>query len=161
MSLKVAGGLVAHSGGIIAAQALGKTIGLVHASNARGAGVGYLGGWVDRHDYAVIPNPLPYQLNSIDLDPGGMTDGIELRSSSRNVASTAGAVVRLDYPTRVVRPSLVDSRMSSSEPLLFTAEVLNAYSGQLAGAVGRGSRLVLRVEQDCDSVRVRWGNEPQ
>ncbi len=161
LSLKAAGGLVAHSGGITAAQTLGETIGLVHAPNARGAAAGYSGSRVDRHGYAVIPNLLPYQLNSVDLDPNGMADEIELRSSSRNVAPTAGAVVRLDYPTRVARPLLVDSRMPSGEPLPFAAEVLDAHSGQSVGAVGQGSRLVLRVEQDRGSVRVRWGNEPQ
>ncbi len=109
----------------------------------------------------MIPNLLPYQLNSVDLDPNGMADEIELRSSSRNVAPTAGAVVRLDYPTRVARPLLVDSRMPSGEPLPFAAEVLDAHSGQSVGAVGQGSRLVLRVEQDRGSVQVRWGNEPQ
>ncbi|MGG2699708.1 fimbria/pilus outer membrane usher protein [Pseudomonas aeruginosa] len=161
LSVKAAGGLVAHSGGITAAQTLGETIGLVHAPNARGAAAGYSGSRIDRHGYAVIPNLLPYQLNSVDLDPNGMADEIELRSSSRNVAPTAGAVVRLDYPTRVARPLLVDSRMPSGEPLPFAAEVLDAHSGQSVGAVGQGSRLVLRVEQDRGSVRVRWGNEPQ
>ncbi|RPV99693.1 usher protein [Pseudomonas aeruginosa] len=161
LSLKASGGVVAHPGGITAAQTLGETIGLAYAPNARGARAGYSGSRIDRRGYAVIPNLQPYQLNSVDLDPNGMADDVELRTSSRNVAPTAGAVVWLDYPTRVARPLLVDSRMPSGEPLPFAAEVLDAHSGQSVGAVGQGSRLVLRVEQDRGSVRVRWGSEPQ
>lgn len=160
VSLKASGGLVAHAGGLTASQMLGETIGLVHAADALGARAGYSGNRVDGSGYAVVPNLIPYQSNSIDLDPLGMSEAVELKASSRNVAPTAGAVVRLDYPTRIAQPLLIDSRMPSGEPLPFAAEVLDARSGESVGAVGQGSRLVLRVERERGTLRVHWGDEP-
>ncbi len=160
VSLKASGGLVAHAGGLTATQMLGETIALVHAADALGARAGYAGNRVDRSGYAVVPNLIPYQSNSIDLDPLGMPEAVELKASSRNVAPTAGAVVRLEYPTRIARPLLVDSRMPSGEPLPFAAEVVDAQSGENVGAVGQGSRLVLRVERERGTLRVRWGDAP-
>ncbi|MGV8604681.1 fimbria/pilus outer membrane usher protein, partial [Pseudomonas aeruginosa] len=78
-----------------------QSICMVHAQNARGAAAVYSGSLIDLNGYAVIPNLLPYQLNSVDLQPAGMADEVKLMSRSHNVAPSAGAVVCHDYPMRV------------------------------------------------------------
>ncbi|MGC5700110.1 fimbrial biogenesis outer membrane usher protein [Pseudomonas sp. NFXW11] len=159
-SLGASGGMLLHSGGLTLSQTLSETAALVHAPHAEGAGVGYSGGRVDRAGYAVLPSLTPYQLNTVDLDPSGIDDDVEVQVSSRNVAPRAGAVVRLSYPTRRARALLIDSRQVDGQPLPFAALALDAQSAEELGAVGQGSRLVLRSEKDQGQIRVEWGREP-
>lgn len=159
-SLGASGGMLLHSGGLTLSQTLSETAALVHAPHARGASVGYAGTQVDGQGYAVLPSLAPYQLNTVDLDPSGMDEDVELQVSSRNVAPRAGAVVRLSYPTRKARAFLIDSRQADGAPLPFAASALDADSGEELGAVGQGSRLVLRSEKDRGRIRVQWGEGP-
>lgn len=159
-SVSASGGMILHSDGLTFAQTLGETTALVHAPNAQGAEVGYTGASVDKRGYAVVPSLTPYQLNTVDIDPKGIADDVELQVSSRNVAPVAGAVVKLSYPTRKARSFLIDSKRPDGELLPFAATAIDVESGQEVGAVGQGSRLVLRSEKDRGSIRVEWGSEP-
>lgn len=159
-SLGASGGMLLHAGGLTLSQTLSETAALVDAPHAKGASVGYGGAQVDGRGYAVLPSLAPYQLNTVDLDPSGMADDVELQVSSRNVAPKAGAVVRLSYPTRKARAFLVDSRQADGSPLPFAAIAFDAESAEELGAVGQGSRLVLRSEKEQGSIRVQWGEGP-
>ena len=160
-SASAQGGLVVHPGGISMAQTLGETIGVVHAADAQGARVGYSGASVDRRGYAVVPSLIPYQLNSIDVDPKGIPDDVELKVTSRSVAPRAGSVVMLTYETRRARAVLINSRMPNGELLPFAATAIDAEGGMAIGAVGQGSRLVVRTEKEGGSIRVEWGKKPE
>ncbi|MFJ1257782.1 fimbria/pilus outer membrane usher protein [Cupriavidus sp. CuC1] len=160
-SASAQGGVVMHPGGISLAQTLGETIGVVHAPDALGAQAGYSGASVDRRGYAIVPSLTPYQLNSIDVDPKGMPDDVELKVTSRSVAPRAGTVVMLTYETRRARPVLINSRMPNGELLPFAAAAIDADSGMAIGAVGQGSRLVVRSEKDHGTIRVEWGKKPE
>lgn len=159
-SVGASGGMVLHSGGVTFAQTLSETSALVYAPNARGATVGYSGAKVNASGYAVVPSLTPFQLNTVDVDPQGAPDDVELRVNSRNTAPVAGAVVMLSYPTRKARSFLVDSLQPNGAHLPFAALASDAESGEELGAVGQGSRLVLRSEKDQGTIRVEWGNEP-
>ncbi|WP_414004156.1 fimbria/pilus outer membrane usher protein [Pseudomonas sp. S1Bt23] len=159
-SVGASGGVLVHEGGVTLSQPLGETIGLVHVPRAEGAHVGYAGSDVDGNGYAIVPSLTPYQLNSIDIDPAGMPEDIELQLSSRSVAPRAGAVVMLDYPTRKSRPLLIDSRLPNGDLLPFAAMAIDSESGLPIGAVGQGSRLVVRSDKEAGSIRVEWGSEP-
>ncbi|KAF1004502.1 MAG: Outer membrane usher protein HtrE [Pseudomonas sp.] len=159
LSLSATGGLVAHRGGLTASQALGETIGVIHAPNAKGARVGYSDSRIDGRGYAIIPNLNPYQLNSVDLDPSGISRDVEIKTSTRNVAPHAGAIVQLDYPTEVAHALLIDSRAPGGEPLPFASEVVDIHTGRVVGVVGQGSRLVLRVPERRGALRVQWGRQ--
>ncbi|MGE6473427.1 fimbria/pilus outer membrane usher protein, partial [Serratia proteamaculans] len=152
--------IIAHPGGVTLSQGLGETIGVVKAPGAQGAQVGYGDSTIDGRGYAVVTSLTPYQLNNVDIDPNGMPDDVELKLSSRSVAPRAGAVVMLDYPTRRSRPVLINSRLASGARLPFAATAIDMQSGETIGAVGQGSRLVIRTEKDRGSIRVEWGEEP-
>lgn len=159
-SLSASGAVIAHPGGVTLSQSLGETIGVARAPGAQGAHVGYGDSTVDERGYAVLTSLTPYQLNSVDIDPNGMADDVELKVSSRSVAPRAGAVVMLDYPTRRARPVLINSRRANGDRLPFAATAIDVQSGETIGAVGQGSRLVIRTEKDQGSIRVEWGEEP-
>ncbi len=159
-SLGASGGMIVHSGGVTFSQPLSETMGLVHAPNAQGARVGNSGARVDGRGYAVVPSLSPYQLNTVDIDPGTIADDVELQVSSRHVAPVAGSVVMLSYPTRRARAFLIDSRQPNGQALPFAAIAIDVQSGAELGAVGQGSRLVLRAEREQGTIRVEWGSEP-
>nr|WP_277425029.1 fimbria/pilus outer membrane usher protein [Pseudomonas chlororaphis] len=159
-SIGASGGMILHPGGLTFAQTLSETSGLVYAPHAQGAGVGYSGARVNGSGYAVVPSLTPFQLNTVDIDPQGMPDDVELQVSSRNTAPVAGAVVMLSYPTRKARSFLVNSLQPNGALLPFAAIATDAESGVEMGAVGQGSRLVLRSEKNQGSIRVEWGDQP-
>lgn len=146
-SIGASGGMILHPGGLTFAQTLSETSGLVYAPHAKGAGVGYSGARVNGSGYAVVPSLTPFQLNTVDIDPQGMPDDVELQVSSRNTAPVAGAVVMLSYPTRKARSFLINSLQPNGALLPFAAIATDAESGVEMGAVGQGSRLVLRSEE--------------
>jgi outer membrane usher protein len=159
-SIGASGGMILHPGGLTFAQTLSETSGLVYAPHAQGASVGYSGARVNGSGYAVVPSLTPFQLNTVDIDPQGMPDDVELQVSSRNTAPVAGAVVMLSYPTRKARSLLINSLQPNGALLPFAASASDAQSGVEMGAVGQGSRLVLRSEKDHGTIRVEWGDEP-
>lgn len=65
----------------------------------------------------------------------------------------------LDFPTRKSRPLLIDSQRSNGQRLPFAASAIDVQSGQVIGAVGQGSRLVVRSDKSRGSIRVEWGSD--
>lgn len=156
--LRAQGNVLAHAGGVTLSSSLGETVGLVRAPDAEDARVGMdRRSRVDGRGYGLVANLAPYRLNTVELDPADMADDVELLASSRSVAPRAGAVVVLDYPTRRARPVLVSVRQPDGGVLPFGAEVFDLASGESVGAVGQGSRIVMRVRQDQGEIRVQWG----
>lgn len=156
-SLGAYGGVLVHGGGVTFAQSMGETIGLVQAKGAQGARVGYGLGRVATDGYAVVGYLTPYRLNAVDVDPGDIPDDIELKTSSVNIAPRAGAIVKLVYPTLRARQVLIRSRQPDGAPLPFGAEAIDVATKLPVGAVGQGSRIVMRAEQDSGTIRVEWG----
>lgn len=152
-----AGGMIVHGGGVTFAPQVGETVGLVYAPDAAGARVqGGGGAEVDRKGYAVVPTLNPYELNTVTLDPKGMSAGTELQSTTVNVAPRLGSVVKLDYETKAGRAVIVDSQMQDGRPLPFGADVVDE-NGVNVGVVGQSSRLMLNGLLSSGDVTVRWG----
>jgi len=157
MGLGASGGLVLHTGGVTLSPPLGDTLALVHAPGAAGMRVENSGGArVDARGYAVVPYLMPYQLNTISLDPKGAGYGVELQETARAVAPRAGALVKLDFSTRATRGLMVDAQTEDGRPLPFGAEATDA-TGATVGVVGQGSRLLLSGLLSSGPVQVQWG----
>lgn len=158
-SLGVRGAAVAHPGGITLAQSVSETFGIVEAPGAGGARLLNASGVkVDGRGYAVVPYLTPYNMNSVELDPKGLSTDVELKSSSLQVAPTAGAVSMLKFQTAVGRTALLLVRQADGAPLPFGASVLDE-AGEEIGSVGQGSKLVVRGLQDKGQLTVKWGDE--
>lgn len=156
-SLNAMGAMVLHSGGLTLAQTLGETVALVQAKDAQGMRVGYGLNRVDAAGYAVVGSLSPYRLNAVDVDPADLPADIELKASSLNIAPRAGAIIKLVYPTLRARQVLIVGKLEDGSPLPFGAEVIDPDTGVAVGAVGQGSRIVMRAEKDRGTVRVEWG----
>jgi outer membrane usher protein len=160
-SLGMRGAVVMHPGGITLSQPLQETFGIVEAPQAEGARlVNVSGVSVDSRGYAVIPYLTPYRMNSISLDPQGLSTDVELLVTSQQVAPHAGSVVLVKFPAVYGRSALIQARQTNGKPLPFGATVLNDSNREI-GVVGQGSRIFARGLQDRGGLTVKWGEDGQ
>jgi outer membrane usher protein len=156
-SLGATGAIVAHANGITFAQELGETNAILHAPGAAGARVENRAGVrLDRHGNAVVRGVLPYQFNTIAIDPLGASHDVQLESTSETVAPRAGAFARFAYRTSVAQALLIQATQPGGEPLPFGASVLD-HTGQPVGVVGQGSKIFARGDLAGARLTVRWG----
>lgn len=152
------GAVVAHSGGVTLSPPTGDTIALIHAPDAKGAKVpSAQQSTVDALGYAVMPNLMPYQLNTVNIDPTGSDLNVEFKETSQNVAPRAGTVVRLDFKTTSGRALLIDSTLPDGRPIPFAAEVLDA-QGRSVGVAGQASQIFVSDMHQTGELTVRWGD---
>ncbi|WP_170214884.1 fimbria/pilus outer membrane usher protein [Halomonas halmophila] len=155
----VTGSMVAHSGGVTLTPQRGETMVLVEAPEAKGARVtNSVGVRVDGDGYAVVPYVTPYRLNSVQLDPNGMSSDVGLLTSSKKVAPYAGAIAKLSFKTETGQAILIKAHNSSGEPLPFGADVYNAQQ-EPVGFVAQGGSIYLRTEKKQGTLTVDQGDE--
>ena len=156
-SLGVRGALVAHRGGITFSQPVSETFAIVEAPGAAGARITNAAGVkVDGNGYAVVPYLTPYSLNTVALDPKGISMDVELKETSRQIAPRAGAVPLIRFATDTGRAALVQARQADGKPLPFGAAVHDE-TGKEVGVVGQASKIFARGLADSGSLTVRWG----
>ncbi|MEG1681756.1 MAG: fimbria/pilus outer membrane usher protein, partial [Stenotrophomonas sp.] len=159
LSAGATGGLVFHAGGLTLAPPMGETIALIHAPDAAGAHVeNGQGARIDQHGYAVVPYLMPYELNTITIDPKGTDIGVEIAETTRRVAPRAGAVVVLRYDTSSGRALIIQTHLPDGRPVPFGADVLDA-AGNSIGVAGQASRLHVNGLLQSGAITVRWGTE--
>lgn len=158
VSAGATGALVVHSGGVTLSPPTGETVGLIDAPDGAGAGVnGPRGATVDSHGYGVVTNMMPYQLNTVELDPKGTSTDVELDGTSQKVAPRAASIVRLKYKTKAGRALLIDTALPDGTPVPFGADVLDE-NGNSVGVAGQASRIFVRGVEKSGPLTVRWGD---
>lgn len=158
-SMGVRGAVVVHPGGVTLSQPLSDTFGIVEAPGADGARVTTASGVrVDSRGYAVVPFLTPYSLNTIELDPKGLSMDVELKETSQQVAPRAGAVPVLKFGTITGRSAMILARFADGTPLPFGAAVLDE-GGNEVGVVAQASRIFARRLNDNGSLTVKWGDD--
>ncbi|HFT8006663.1 TPA: fimbria/pilus outer membrane usher protein [Burkholderia cenocepacia] len=158
-SINIRGAAVAHPGGVTLSQPLSETFGIVEAKGAEGARVTNSSGVrVDSRGYAIVPFLTPYNLNTVELDPKGISMDVELKETSQQVAPRAGAVPLLKFDTDTGRSAVILARKADGTPLPFGAAVMNE-AGKELGLVGQGSKVFVRGLKDHGELVVKWGND--
>jgi len=151
------GSMVVHAGGVTFTPQRGDTMVLVEAKGARDARVTNAPGLrIDGRGYAVVPYVSPYRLNTVTLDPQGMSQDVELDGSSQSIAPYAGAISYLRFDTRQGRALLIQVRNADGSTLPFGSQVKDE-QGQPVGMVGQGGRVYVRSEHDRGQLLVEWG----
>ncbi len=159
-SLGASGSMLIHSEGITFGQAMDadSAIGLIKADGAAGAAVTNAAGVVlDQHGYAVVPYLTPYQANRLELDPQGVSDDVELESTSQDVVPRAGAVVKATFATQRGAPVILQVRKADGQVAPMGADVLDAQQRQV-GVVGQGGMAFVRGVPDQGTLTVRWAS---
>ena len=162
-SLNVSGAVVAHAGGITFGQPVGDTIGIVHIPGAAGARLGNASGLrVDGAGYAIVPYLIPYNLNTITVDPHGLPLDVQLDSTSAQVAPHAGAVVMLTFKTQNGRTLVAQVKLENGKALPFGAEVFDE-KGTVLGVTGQAGKALMRGVEHQGVLTAHWsdGGESQ
>ncbi|WP_420994759.1 fimbria/pilus outer membrane usher protein [Cupriavidus sp. 30B13] len=158
-SLGVRGAAVMHRGGVTLSQPLSDTFGIVEAPGAAGARIANAPGVrVDSRGYAVVPYLTPYSMNTVDLDPKGLSTDVELQTTSQQIAPRAGSVPMLKFETLSGRSALIRAQQAGGAPLPFGAAVQDE-SGKEVGVVGQASKIFARGLQAKGQLTVKWGND--
>ncbi|MDN7452322.1 fimbria/pilus outer membrane usher protein [Burkholderia cenocepacia] len=156
-SIGMRGALVAHSGGVTLSQPLSDTFAIVEAPGATGARVTNASGVrIDGRGYAIVPYLTPYTMNTVELDPKGLSTDVELKETSVPVVPRAGAVPMIRFATASGRSALIRARQSDGQPVPFGAEVRNE-AGKAIGVVGQAGKIFARGLADEGTLEVVWG----
>jgi outer membrane usher protein len=159
VSAGIAGSVVAHPRGVTFGQTLGDSIAIIDAPGAAGAQVsGASNVKLDDQGQAVVPYLTPYRVNTLELDPKGLADDVELKSTTQDVVPRSGSVVLVKYETVSGHALLIQSRQSDGSPLPFGASVYDE-SNQEVGVVGQGGQIFVRLEDESGKLRVPLGAE--
>ncbi|WP_313065628.1 fimbria/pilus outer membrane usher protein [Paraburkholderia sp. LEh10] len=160
MAAGASGSIVAHPGGVTFSQTVSETFGVVEAKGAQGADVrGAPGVEVGADGYAVVPYLTPYSMNTVELDPKGVSMDVEFASTSESVAPRFGSVVMLKYRTVMGRAALIRAPQLGGDALPFGAMVSDG-NGMDVGVVAQNSRIFARGLEDDGTLIVKWGEEP-
>ncbi|QRY77821.1 fimbrial biogenesis outer membrane usher protein [Pseudomonas sp. PDNC002] len=158
-SVGVSGSVVAHPAGVTFGQSLGDSIAIIDAPGAAGALVSSASNVsLDGRGQAVVPYLSAYRRNELALDPKGLSDDVELKTTSQEVVPRSGAVMLVKYDTITGRALLVQSRRSDGSSLPFGASVYDQ-EGREVGAVGQGGKIFARVDADEGQLRIGLGGK--
>ncbi|WP_435928705.1 fimbria/pilus outer membrane usher protein [Dryocola sp. BD613] len=161
-STGLSGSVVAFSDGIVTSPYDGlNTMAIVSAKDAAGASVeGYAGVKLNRRGYALVPYLTPYRINNVAIDPKGLPFDVELNATSKQIAPTQGAIVKLDYETRKGRMVLIRATTPEGDALPFGASVRDRH-GENIGVVAQGGQIYARLNPGNDRLNINWGNKQQ
>jgi len=151
------GSVVAHPGGVTLGQTVSDTFAIVEAPGAAGASLSsQAGAKVDSRGYAILPYLTPYRRNSVEIDPRGMSDDVELKSTTDEVVPRAGAVVVSRFETVTGRMVVIDLQLPPGLKVPFGTEV-KTEAGSVTGVVGQGARVMARGLEDSGILLIKWG----
>jgi outer membrane usher protein len=154
VSAGIAGSVVAHPGGVTFGQTLGDSIAIIDAPGAAGAQVSNASNLeLDGQGRAVVPYLTAYRVNTLEIDPKGLADDIELKSTAQDVVPRSGSVVMVRFEAVSGHALLIQSRQSDGSPLPFGASVYDEQNREV-GVVGQGGKLFVRVQSDSGKLRV-------
>lgn len=160
-SAGIAGGVVLYRGGLLLAQRMGDTIGIVETDDAPDIGVsGNNNVRTDRWGRAVVTYLSPYRYNTVSLDTQNAPN-VELKESTKKVVPTEGAVVLLRFATRSGRRAMVVIKSPHTIPV--GAVVTVEGQGEEAGIVGNNGLAYLTgldARKD-EHLIVTWGRDKQ
>lgn len=148
------GTLLVHGDGLTLAPNTGETIALVSAPGGEGARIAGLSGMeLDGDGHGLMPYLSPYRLNTVNLDPKGSSMSAAFQTTSQQVAPYAGAIVKVDFPTRVGQSAVIHITNGSSLELPFGADVQDS-QGNVVGVVGQGNNVFVQGIADSGTLMV-------
>ncbi|MES2053808.1 MAG: fimbria/pilus outer membrane usher protein [Pseudomonadota bacterium] len=153
------GGLVAIDGQVFASRRVQDSFALVEVPGYADVGVGFQGNVLARTNKdgkALVPRLLPYQANSIRLDPSELPISAELDSIEQVVVpgNRTGVIVR--FPVRSGRGALIKIVFDDGEPAPAGAEIELAGDKQEFFVARRGEAFITGL-QAANQLRLKWG----
>lgn len=159
-NLIASGGVLVHRNGVTFSRTMGDAMALVSAPGAPGVSVGGGTAVTDAQGYAVVPYLTAYGKNLVGIDPTTLPDGVDVRQSDLNVYPTQGAVVRVDFATRVGHQVLMTlKRDTGVVPFGATASLAGQPTGEEnSSIVGDAGQVYMSGLPEQGTLQVSWGD---
>ncbi|AKU24931.1 fimbrial assembly protein [Massilia sp. NR 4-1] len=167
-SLGASGALVAMDGTVVAARQVGSGFALVSTGVAgvpvvhENREIGHTG----RSGYLLVPNLLPYALNRLAIDTGGLAADVRVRNARAEVAPRRLAGVLAAFPVERYRAATIVVQQADGTPMPVGTPVRHVQSGAEAvigydgmtfvDELGEENELVLGKPGAQCSVRFRY-----
>jgi outer membrane usher protein len=152
------GGLVAIDGQVFASRQIQDSFALVEVPGYADVGVGFQGSILARTNKdgkALVPRLLPYQANSIRLDPSELPISAELDSIEQVVVPGNRTGVIVKFPVRSGRGALIKIVFDDGEPAPAGAEIELVGDKQEFFVARRGEAFVTGL-QPTNQLRLKW-----
>jgi outer membrane usher protein len=158
LRLGALGSLVAIDGRFFASRRLQESFALVEVPGYADVGVGLQGGALTRTDkdgIALLPRLMPYQRNSIRLDPNDLPFSAELDSIEEVAVPAWRSGVKVTFPVRTGRGALIRIVLDDGEPAPPGAEIQLAGDKKEFFVARRGEAFVTGL-QAVNTLRLTW-----
>lgn len=158
VSVNATGALLVHGDGIELGPYLGETAGLVEVPGIKDVGVANVPGVrTNERGYALVPYLRPYRVNQVELNTDQLGPDVEIDNGTAQAVPRRGAVVKTTFAARSVNRMVINATFNG-QPLPFGAQV-KGRDGEAVGVVGQAGQLMLSVDDQPQSLEVRWGDQ--
>lgn len=152
------GTVIWHPKGVSFANQTGETMAVIEAHGAEGTRViNNAGTRIDGQGFAALPLLVPYRINTVSLDPEGISQNVEFAYTSQQIAPRANTVSMIHFKTNTGRAVLFNAHLPNGEPVPFSAGVFDDDDSEV-GLVGQHGRVFARGIEDKGVLIVRWGS---
>jgi outer membrane usher protein len=159
LRLGAQGGLVMMGGEVFSTRRVDGSFALVEVPGYANVGVGFQGSVLARTNAqgkTLVTQLVPYQTNSIRLDPAELPISAELDSIELTVVPPGRSGVKVTFPVRSGRGALIKIVFDDGEPAPPGAELELVGDKQPFFVARRGEAFVTGL-QPSNSLRLKWG----
>jgi outer membrane usher protein len=152
------GGLVLMDGQAFMSRRVEDSFALVEVAGYPDVGVGFQGSSLTRTDkngVALLPRLLPYQSNSIRLDPSELPINAELDTIEQIAIPAGRSAVKIIFPVRSGRGALIKIVLDDGEPAPAGAEIELAGDKQEFFVARRGEAFITGLQAQ-NKLRLKW-----
>lgn len=158
------GGMLIHSNGITLSRNLGDNMAIIEAKGAGGTELNSGNGKINRYGYGVSPYLAEYRNNTIGLNVNTLPDDVTLKSTSKNVVPTRGAIVKVAFETKLGFQAIFNIKQDNNDAIPFgaTATLIDPTDDTVnSGIVGDNGQLYMSGLPDSGTILVEWGQQKQ
>ncbi|MGY2261845.1 fimbria/pilus outer membrane usher protein [Pseudomonas sp. SDO55104_S430] len=158
LSMNATGAVLLHGDGIELGPYLGETAGLVEVPGIKDVGIANAPGVrTNERGYALVPYLRPYRVNHVELDTDQLGPDVEIDNGTAQAVPRRGAVVKTTFAARSVNRMVINATFNG-QPLPFGAQVRDRENAVI-GVVGQAGQLMLSVDDQPQSLEVRWAGQ--
>jgi len=158
MRLGLLGGAVLADGQLFATRRVQDSFAIVEVPGYANVGVGFQGSMLTRTNadgVALLPRLLPFQRNSVRLDPTELPISAELDSIEQEAVPALRSAVKITFPVRSGRGALIRIVLDDGEPAPAGAEIELVGDKKEFFVARRGEAFVTGL-QATNRLRLKW-----
>lgn len=161
-SLSASGAIVAHPYGVSLVNYTPTTYTIIHAEDAKGAKLQNAWGVkIDRFGNAIYPSNIPYQSNTISLDPSDLPVNVNFLSNQSQVIPKKYSAQLVIFNTQKSSNILLSLSAPHHDRLPIGSQLFSQ-QGQMIGTLGPTQQVLVEDEQALMyPMQLKWGEDEQ